>query len=144
LAHVLCAILVTDNTVEAKGAPLGNAFGVTFAVFSCHSITRLKIVGNIPVGPKASHGVGVSSLAVAGINHVVSLLLQIVSEIVLSLIVSLLYPHDLLLQLLWRLVQRCAKRFTRICAGASMCSLCRTLEIISDPSFLLNGLLHPL
>jgi hypothetical protein len=144
LTHVLCAILVTDNTVEAKGAPLGNTFGVTFAVVGCRNITRLKIVGNIPVGPKASHGVGVSSLAVAGIDHVVSLLLQIVSEIVLSLIIPLLYPHDLLLQLLWRLVQRCAKLFTRICAGTSVYSLCCTLEIVTNAGFFLNSLLHPL
>lgn len=101
LTHVLSTILVTDNAVEAKGAPLGNAFGVTLAVVSCSSIMRLKIVGNIPVRPKASHRVGISSLAIARINHIVSLLLQIVSELVLSLIISLLHPHHFLLQLFW-------------------------------------------
>jgi len=144
LTHILGIILFTDNAVEAKGAPLRNASGITFAVVGRSGIYWFKIVGNIPVWPKASHGVGISSLAIARINHIVSLLLQIVSESVLSLIIPLLYAHNFLGQRLGRLVQGRAELFVWISTSAADCSLGCVLEIVANARFFLNGLLHPL
>ena len=148
LADVLGVILMTNDAVEVEGASLRDTLGIAFRVvsyFGFLTVVRwLEIIDHILERPEAPHRVRVSSLAVTGIDHVISLLLEVVSEIVLAAIIPLLDTNHLPDELLWRSVERPTKFDVRISTGASSCSSSSILEVISYPIFLLYALFHPL